>query len=268
MAMAPPQPTSSKSLSSDDLFPHQADLPPLPLPVLSDTLERYLTSVKPLLTEEEWAHTQSLVAEFGREGGEGEALQAFLEERASNERNWMEEWWEQLAYLRTRTNMAIHINWTGVLPEWGFAIDNVSAGALMLESMMAMRARLEASEYGVEVMRGQPLDMHQFTRVFGMTRVPKEGADQLVQVPDSRHVAVMRNGGVLIVPVYDASGQPLPLAHLKASLRAALDFADAYELEDQKVEQGRVAKDGSAEGTRLNVSLLTALNRDVWARIR
>jgi len=95
------------------LFPHQDDLPPLPLPELSDTLQRYLRSVEPLLTADEYAHTSAVVTEFGREGGEGEALQAFLEEKASNERNWMEEWWEQFAYLRGRTTMAIHINWTG-----------------------------------------------------------------------------------------------------------------------------------------------------------
>ena len=84
-------------LLSDRLFPHQAELPPLPLPELSDTLERYLKTVQPLLSEEEWAHTQGVVADFGREGGEGEELQVFLEEKASSERNWMEEWWEQLA---------------------------------------------------------------------------------------------------------------------------------------------------------------------------
>ena len=56
--------------------------------------------MRPLLNDEEYAHTAAVVAEFQREGGEGEALQEFLEEKAENERNWMEEWWEQLAYLR------------------------------------------------------------------------------------------------------------------------------------------------------------------------
>ena len=75
---------------SDELFPTQTELPPLPLPELSDTCERYLRSVRPLLTDAEYAHTEAVVADFQREGGEGEALQEFLSEKASSERNWME----------------------------------------------------------------------------------------------------------------------------------------------------------------------------------
>ena len=76
-------------MDSDKLFPHQADLPPLPLPALSDTLERYVLSIKPLVhNEEEWKHAQAVVHDFGREGGEGETLHAMLEEKANNERNW------------------------------------------------------------------------------------------------------------------------------------------------------------------------------------
>ena len=172
-----------KAVQSDEVSNwQQPDLGPLPLPQLSDTLDRYLKTVRPLLTDEEFAHTSALAADFQREGGEGESLQSFLEEKASNERNWMEEWWEQLAYLRTRTTMAIHINWFGVFPEWGFPIDNVSAVTAMVDGMLKTRTRIENNEYPLETMRGNPLDMHQFTRIFGMTRVPQNSADELVQV--------------------------------------------------------------------------------------
>jgi hypothetical protein len=39
----------------------------------------------------------------------------------------MEVWWEQLAYLRTRTTMAVHINWFGVMPDLGLPTTNVQA---------------------------------------------------------------------------------------------------------------------------------------------
>ena len=249
---------------------HQSDLPPLPLPQLSDTLERYLKTVRPLLTDAEFAHTTAVVTDFQREGGEGETLQAFLEEKAGSERNWMEEWWEQLAYLRTRTTMAIHINWFGVFPEWGFPIDKVSAATAMLDGMLKTRARIEKGEYPVEEMRGNPLDMHQFTRIFGMTRVPATDADELVQKADSRHVAVMRDGAIIILDVYSAAGAPLGIPELRAALTAALAMADAaYELENQASEGGKEDKrDGSVVGTHTNTSLLTALDRNVWATER
>lgn len=260
-----------KAVQSDEVSNwQQPDLGPLPLPQLSDTLDRYLKTVRPLLTDEEFAHTSALAADFQREGGEGESLQSFLEEKASNERNWMEEWWEQLAYLRTRTTMAIHINWFGVFPEWGFPIDNVSAVTAMVDGMLKTRTRIENNEYPLETMRGNPLDMHQFTRIFGMTRVPQNSADELVQVADSRHIAVMRDGAILVVDVYDSTGAPLGIAELRAALASALKMADdAYELESQLVEGGKEdKKDGSVVGSHTNTSLLTALNRDTWAAER
>mmetsp|Transcript_77960 Transcript_77960/g.154932 ORF Transcript_77960/g.154932 Transcript_77960/m.154932 type:complete len:549 (-) Transcript_77960:374-2020(-) len=180
----------------------------------------------------------------------------------------MEEWWEQFAYLRTRTTMAVHINWTGVMPEWGFPLDNVTAAALMIHGMMHMRTKVETGQYEVENMRGQPLDMHQFLRVFGMTRVANEGADQLVQVSDSRHIALLRDGAVVVVPIYDAAGQPLSVPQLKAQLCATLALVDTSQLEDQAAEYGALSRDGSAEGSRCNTSLLTGLDRDVWASQR
>ncbi len=252
----------SEPLLSDKWFPHQAELPPLPLPTLSDTCARYLETVKPLLTEEELAHTEAVVADFQREGGVGEGLQEVLEERAAGSRNWMEEWWEQLAYLRTRTTMAVHINWFGVVPALGIPegeLENVHLAALLLDGVLKMKARLEAGRFAVEKLAGRNLDMHQFSRVFGMTRVPCEGADTLEQHPHSRHIAVLRSGAVVTVSLYDARGVPLTLPVLVAQLRRALALADAGYLEDPAVESD------DAHG---NASLLTALPRDEWAARR
>ena len=97
-----------------------------------------------------------------------------------------------ISLVRSRTTMAVHINWFGVLPEWGLPLTNVQAAAAMCDGLVKYRAALHAGTIPVESMRGNPLDMHQFLRVFGMTRVPQEGADVLQQVDDSRHVVVLR----------------------------------------------------------------------------
>ena len=246
-------------LDSEKWFPTQADLPPLPLPSLADTCERYLNSVRPLLTPEEYAHTAGVVADFQAAGGVGESLQSVLEEKARTERNWMEEWWEQLAYLRTRSTMAIHINWFGIIPEWGVKLSNVQMSSLLLEAVLEIRATIESGKFPLEKLRGNPLDMHQFSRLFGMTRVPAEGADTLEQVPDSKHIVVMRDGALVYVPVYDNSGKPFRLASLKAMLQQAIDVASPGVLED-------VAKEADAAHT--NTSVLTALPRDQWAAER
>jgi len=60
-------------------FPHQDELPPLPLPTLDDTCERYLETVRPLLSSEDFAHTEAIVADFKRPGGPGVSYQTELE---------------------------------------------------------------------------------------------------------------------------------------------------------------------------------------------
>jgi len=99
-------------------FAHQEDLAPLPVPELEDTLKKFVRSVEPLLSESEFEHSKAVVEEFKQ--GAGKKLHAMLEERATEHKNWLEEWWEQLVYLRARYPIAVWINWHGVLPgSWG-----------------------------------------------------------------------------------------------------------------------------------------------------
>jgi Choline/Carnitine o-acyltransferase. len=68
-------------------FEHDDSLPSLPVPSLQHTLERYLDSVKPFVTEEEFAQTKKIVSEF--EQGIGKTLHEKLLRRAKRERNWV-----------------------------------------------------------------------------------------------------------------------------------------------------------------------------------
>lgn len=45
-------------MKAEKTFTYQNSLPSLPIPPLFDTAEKYLRSVRPLLTEEEYANTQ------------------------------------------------------------------------------------------------------------------------------------------------------------------------------------------------------------------
>lgn len=220
------------ALKPEKWFKHQDDLPPLPLPSLEDTCERYLESVRPLLSPEAFEHTKSIVSEFKRPGGAGASYQEELESKAASERNWMEVWWEQLAYLRTRTTMAVHINWFGVMPDLGVQTTNVQAAATTLHCLLQVKGLLETGSFPVEKLRGNPLDMHQFTRVFGMTRVPAEGSDLLVQAPASRHVVVLRKNAIYSMPLYKQSGEPLGLGELQAQLAAVIDLDAVNILEE------------------------------------
>lgn len=73
--------------SDERTFQYDKNLPSLPLPSLSDTLNRYLESVEPLVTEEEYKKTEEIVKGF--ENGIGIELQKKLKLRASEEKNWV-----------------------------------------------------------------------------------------------------------------------------------------------------------------------------------
>lgn len=67
----------------------QKPLPKLPVPELRTTLTRYLGVVAPLVDDETFKRTRSLVHEFIRSGGEGDELQAELKAYAKTQINWV-----------------------------------------------------------------------------------------------------------------------------------------------------------------------------------
>ena len=52
-----------------------------------------------------------------------------------------------------------------------------------------------------------PLDMVQYKRLFYSTRIPKKDKDELVSFPSSRHILVLRNQHMYLVPVQEPNGK-------------------------------------------------------------
>lgn len=106
-----------------------------------------------------------------------------------------------------------------------------------------------------ESILGNKMCMHQFTRMFNSVRAPGEGMDEIRVFPDRdlTEVVVMRGGALYAFPVVDPKTHaPLPHWHL--------------------VEQfERVRREGSTlfeMGSEPPVAMLTAQERDEWARAR
>lgn len=64
-------------------------LPRLPVPPLNDTLAKYLRTVKPLLSSEDFQKTTKIVKKFGMDSELGPKLQGLLENRANSMDNWV-----------------------------------------------------------------------------------------------------------------------------------------------------------------------------------
>lgn len=89
-------------MSKDDknTFDFDETLPPLPLPDLGDTLERYYACIKPFGTPDELAQARRAIEEF--KNGVGAQLHEKLKQRAATMKNWLGTWWEDYAYHLTR----------------------------------------------------------------------------------------------------------------------------------------------------------------------
>lgn len=65
------------------------DLPSLPVPDLHKTLDRYLSALKPVIPVAQFEQTKRTVEHFVEPNGEGERLQAILQQYAHQTDNWV-----------------------------------------------------------------------------------------------------------------------------------------------------------------------------------
>jgi hypothetical protein len=65
-------------------FANDSKLPPLPVPPLRETINKYLQTVIPHATAEELNRTKSFAEEFLKPGGDGERLQLKLQKRSTS----------------------------------------------------------------------------------------------------------------------------------------------------------------------------------------
>ena len=93
-----------------------------------------------------------------------------------------------------------------------------------------------------------PLDMSQYKRILGTTRVPRKVCDELTYSLSSQHIVVMRRGNLYSVTVQLDNGLPVPADKLYSNLLA-------------------IVQDPSPSSSH-SVSYLTATNRDSWADAR
>ena len=89
-------------------FAHQSStLPRLPLPTLEATLQRLKDSLPPLArSTEEFACVCRKIDDFGRADGPGPVLQQIVLQRKNEADSWLEEWWDDFAYLGVKFSVS------------------------------------------------------------------------------------------------------------------------------------------------------------------
>ncbi|NWR28898.1 OCTC octanoyltransferase, partial [Tachuris rubrigastra] len=163
-------------------FQYQDSLPSLPVPPLDESLSKYLDAVKPFLNKEEYQRTEDVVKKF--ENGLGKELHQKLLERAKMRRNWLEDWWLNVAYLDLRISTQIHCNMGGPgpyiehcwPPKEGTQIERACVN---IWHTLKYWDLLRAEKVTIERSGNAVLDMNQFRMLFCTCRIPGVTRDSI-----------------------------------------------------------------------------------------
>lgn len=134
--------------SQGPMLRFQASLPKLPVPTLSSTGSKYLETVRPHLSDAEFATTQSTVNDFLKSGQAAE-LQKRLEARAAEPglTNWLSDWWNDAAYMGYRDPVVVNVSYYYVHVQDKRRRDAPKRAASLVKAMLPFREMVERCVY-------------------------------------------------------------------------------------------------------------------------
>ncbi|XP_054719509.1 carnitine O-palmitoyltransferase 1, liver isoform-like [Uloborus diversus] len=231
------------------LYSFQGSLPNLPVPPLTETMKRYLLSVKPLLDDEKHKRMQKLAVDF--ENGIGKKLQRYLVLKSWWSTNYVSDWWEEFIYLRGRGPLMINSNFYGLdaILIHPTSVQAARAAGFIHAAFLFRRCIDRQTLTPIMVQGIVPLCSSQYERVFNTTRIPGKETDKLVHYDDSQHVVVYHAGRYFKLPVY-YMGRLLRPVELQRQIEKIL--------QDESPPQPGEAYLGA----------LTAVERTLWAEAR
>lgn len=154
-------------------------------------MDRFMATVQPLLTAEEFKKQQQITSDF--KDNEGDKLQLLLEEAGKKECNWLADRWQKFAYLQYRDPVTIYVSPGMTFPPASFK-DNtefLNYTAKVIYGLCEFKGVVDAGKIPIVKMGKNELDNGQFGKVFGTCRIPVRITDELIYNPCSKHIVVI-----------------------------------------------------------------------------
>lgn len=127
------------------------------------------------------------------------------------------------------------------------------AASLVVSALEFVRA-VRKEELPPDMVKGTPLDMYQYSRLFGTARVPTEAGCQIEQDPESKHIVVMCHGQFYWFDVLDDNSD-LIMTEKDVSINLQTIVDDAAQTPIQDAAKGALG-------------VLSTENRKVWSGLR
>ena len=132
--------------------------------------------------------------------------------------------------------------------------NQVTRAASLIISALAFVRAVRKEELPPDTVRGQPLCMYQFSRMFGTARIPTDNGCQIGQDPDAKHVVVICHGQFYWFDVLDDNSD-LIMTEKDLALNLQVIVDDAAETPIQDAAKGALG-------------VLSTENRKTWSQLR
>ena len=221
-------------------------LPPLPLPGLKDSLDLYLMSSRPFLSEDEFGNTSLGIRAF--QEGFGQTLQSRLLERSKDWQidNWQHDLHVRSIYLKRRDPVHPY----GTFYSSHLLTDpphsQVERAAVISAAAYDFKQRLDAGNLEQDYLNGEPICMESLTWLFNTARQPGIGIDKVCKYPGNNYLVALRRGHVFKI-MLEEDGRGTSYLNLKHKLQAVIEHS---------MEK------------RHSLATLSADERDSWAKIQ
>ncbi|KAF2711025.1 carnitine acetyl transferas-like protein [Pleomassaria siparia CBS 279.74] len=234
-------------------FAHQDKLPKLPIPELDSSCKKYIAALKPLQTAKE--HHDTVIATHDFLRTDGAALQEKLKKYANGKANYIEQFWYD-SYLNFDNPVVLNLNPFFLLEDDPTPARNnqVTRAASLVVSALSFVRAVRKEELPPDTVRGQPLCMYQYSRLFGTARIPTDNGCQIGQDPTSKHIVVLCHGQFYWFDVLDDNSD-LIMTEKDVALNLSVIIDDAAELPIQEAAKGALG-------------VLSTENRKVWSGLR
>lgn len=234
-------------------FAAQDKLPKLPIPDLESSTKKYLEALAPLQSSREHDDTKAAIRDFLQH--DGKDLQDKLKRYASDKTSYIEQFWYD-SYLNYDNPVVLNLNPFFLLEDDPTPARNDQvnrAASLVISSLCFVRA-VRKEELTPDMVRGTPLDMFQYSRMFGTARVPTDNGCIIGQDSDSKHVVVMCRGQFYWFDVLDMNNDLIMTEKdVAQNLQAIVDDAEQTPIQE------------AAKGA---IGVLSTENRKTWSGLR
>ncbi|PVU98816.1 hypothetical protein BB559_001274 [Furculomyces boomerangus] len=203
----------------------------------------------------------------------------------SQQFHWLETWWEEAAYLTWRDPLIVNSNYwltfeqipnaygqiqdknlmenvhkltkeqkkNLVVFDAGFSEFQIRLAAAVANRSIDFYESVQREELEIETAGGKPICMNQYTNLFGITRLPQAGKDEIAKYKGKiAHFILMARDQLYKIPLYTKNGNRL----LDGDLEDLIAYAVSH------VEDTSANRKHEMEPP---IGVLTAGHRDRWA---